>query len=725
MTIKFEFSNGEISSSPTILLKGSTDSLRTGIIQVVNNGNKVFPPVHFEVNNGRFIAVVHLSEGENHLCAEIYDATINGLGFPEYKHQKVHDSAKLTVQHAPQKTKPFFMCVVVGKDSHGVYDMPKYRLDRGERADLSTGIQKLKVMLRLFQAYTQEEMRRKGLSNRVFPFVEETVLHQGVFGYNVDSPTPHQEVKITVLRSPYTVAEIRDKDRTQQNPNAKDQGWTWGHALDLVRKTPEIYDYHKKSGTGVQVAAMYLDAHWDKKQDMILGHAALGGGAGDVQLAVFGSHGLHSYPSNFPQMTPSFLDNTHLSKDEVANDCNECGTSWECLNICLGAFLHEIGHALGCPHQVDGIMLRDYVRFNRGFMTREAHCLRTKSNAAVIGPDGKWDQDCHWNMQDIVRFFYHDSFSLPPDDFAKIVRTTLKPDNLPNNISPFAFKSEKGVTVAGMQFYTIELRTDGIARYAINFFPPSYGGKGLPTSVNLDYNQLAQEFKRHKPNDFREDFEVSCNSICLDWSKGNFKDYLKIDRNSFTEGDFDGRRVRGIKSDPLGRDKGKPTVAFFDVDSLYKIEVFHHHAVRGIKFFWRGSDGGHRENTNGPPKIPPRDYLREKLDKLKIGRHDGGGHGGGRGHGQCGGGSSELGVLQSTKETIDLDPDEKLQRIVVRLGAWIDGILFETNKRKTPVFGNATGGEAHLLEAAEGTKLLGMYGSTGDWFDSLGVIYSE
>ena len=46
--------------------------------------------------------------------------------------------------------------------------------------------------------------------------------------------------------------------------------------------------------------------------------------------------------SKFPLVTPSFLDATHLTTTEVANDCNECGTSWECLNICLGAFYTKL-----------------------------------------------------------------------------------------------------------------------------------------------------------------------------------------------------------------------------------------------------------------------------------------------------------------------------------------------------------------------------------------------
>ena len=723
MTIKFEWTNGEVSSSPCILLKGSCDSINQGVIQVVNNKNKVYPPCHYEINNQRFTAIVNLSEGDNDLEIEVYDAFINPLGFPEYRNNRVFDHGKLSLKHeVPKNVKPFFLTLMAASDSQGQYDMPRYRLNRGERPSFDMAIRKLKIMGRLFQAYTQEEMRRKGLSNRVFQFYEEEVHHQGIYGYNVDSPTPHKEIKIVVMRLPHPLSFFHNKDLAQQNSNARDGGWTWSHAIELTKKTPEIYQYREKYGTAVQVACMILDSWWDKKNNLITAHAALGGGTGDVKMAVFGSHGLHSYPNNFPQITPSFLDATHLSTDEVANDAGECGTSWECLNICSGAFLHEIGHALGCPHQVDGIMLRDYVRFNRAFMTREMECLRTNSLGKVIDRNGQWSEECHWNMQDLMRFLYHGSFSLPVDDFPKIMATTLEPDNAPNAISPMAYKTKNGADITSSPgFYTIELKTKGLARFSINFFPKCYGGQGNPHELTLDYNQLASEFKRSKPNDFMEDFEISCNSFYNDFNCGNFKAWLSKP-NEIIEGDFGCGPIKGVKSEALGNNKNRMTVAFFDNESLLSVETFTHYALRGVSFHWSGSP---QNFEGGPPKVPPRDYLRDKienkiagkLERIGINRHQS------QGHVQSG--KSLIGRLESNRSKFELKPNEFITRIYVRSGAWVDGIQFETNLRKSPFFGNEKGGSLHILQPPSGSKLLGMYGTVGDWLDSIGIIYSQ
>ena len=387
MTVSFNYQNNEIVSSPTVIVSGSTSTrLYRGVVSFTNNQNKVFPPQYFEVNNGHFKAIIHVSPGERNIFqVDILDnGYINDFGFVEYgngRRPNIVDSGSLTLSFNPlPQNKPIHLCLIRGRDSNNTYDMPKYRLQRGEVPNLENAIKKLKVAGRLMQAYTQDEMRSAGFSNRCFQFVEETIHDQTIFGYKVNSPTPHQEIKIHVLTSPKTVAELRSPELAQQNPNAKDSGGLFDHAIDLVKNCPEIYN--QRNGTAVQCACMYLDSTW--QNNLILTHAALGGGTNEVKMAIFGSHGLHSYPQNFPLVTPSFLDATHLTTTEVANDCNECGTSWECLNICLGAFLHEIGHSLGCPHQVDGVMLRDYVMLNRSFMTRENECLRTKSRGQII-----------------------------------------------------------------------------------------------------------------------------------------------------------------------------------------------------------------------------------------------------------------------------------------------------------------------------------------------------
>lgn len=206
---------------------------------------------------------------------------------------------------------------------------------------------------------------------------------------------------------------------------------------------------------------MILDAHWDKSQNLLLGHAALGGGTDRIKLAIFGSQGLHSWPMNWESIHKAFTDCTALNTNEVVNDCNECSQYWECLCVSLGAFMHEIGHSLGCPHQENGVMLRDYVTMDRKFLTTEENCIRTKR--------GKWGpvltkDEPGWNRLDVIRFLYHPAFALPSDfedtnlrlQFTLINQGMKLPDGLTGEPTFVAYDSDTLDILSDTGIYLIE-----------------------------------------------------------------------------------------------------------------------------------------------------------------------------------------------------------------------------------------------------------------------------
>ncbi|CAK9438001.1 uncharacterized protein LODBEIA_P23670 [Lodderomyces beijingensis] len=747
MTISFNFQNNEIVSSPTVIVSGSTSQrVQRGVVGFTNNESKVFPPQYFEVNNGQFKAIVHVSpDSLNRFKVEVMDnGTISPFGFPEYSHGQPHvvDSGHLDLAFNPlPQNKPVHLCIIRARDSPGVYDMPHYRLGRGERPTLENAIKKLKVAGRLMQAYTQDEMRQVGFSNRTFQFAEETSHDQTIFGYNVQSPTPHQEVKVHVLTSPRSVRELRDPDLAQQNPKARDSGGLFSHAIDLVKKTPEIYN--SEQGTAVQCAVMYLDSTYDKSKDMILTHAALGGGTNEVKMAIFGSHGLHSYPQNFPLVTPSYLDATRLSKNEVANDCNECGTSWECLNICLGAFMHEIGHALGCPHQVDGVMLRDYQWFNRSFMTRELECLRTRSGGEVIGGNGAWSRVCHWNRLDLIRFLFHDSFSLPVDQFGKVFSTTRRPDNsYTNNSAPTAYALPQGGSVAKSDcgIYLLEIVDGDLARYHEAFLPQFYGGPGLKHELSLDFRDMLKKLRSAK-GDAGEEYKIRALSLGGDLWIDNFKNLCSSQSQQLIRGNFAGLGGRSeaaaaaAKSALLGKVAGDMFTTFFDINTVYKVRVYHGGSLDGVRFHYkkqtktnpgaRGGGGG--ATPSNAPKVPARNYLKKMFghehekqqQQQPFSSQDNGEY-------SYSDATALVGNETNNYSDYSVGQDERIVKFNVRNGAWIDAIQFVTNRNNvSPMFGNANGGHLSTLEApTASTQIVGMYYYMGSWIDGLGIIYA-
>ena len=194
-------------------------------------------------------------------------------------------------------------------------------------------------------------MYRNKLGRRVFRIEEEWIT--GTSNYrDRETGTMRSEARIHVVRCDKTVAELRDLDLAQQNPDAKRAGELFSIASEAVSKY-----FNPLPGQKQYVSVLLLDAHWDKAAKMITGHAALGGGGGAIQLAIFGSQALQSYPSSIEEVVPAFSDCTPTDANYVANDCNESGSSWEAACIGIGAHMHETGHLFGCPHQQSGIMV--------------------------------------------------------------------------------------------------------------------------------------------------------------------------------------------------------------------------------------------------------------------------------------------------------------------------------------------------------------------------------
>jgi hypothetical protein len=81
--------------------------------------------------------------------------------------------------------------------------------------------------------------------------------------------------------------------------------------------------------------------------------------------------------------------------------------------------------------------------------------------------------------------------------------------------------------------------------------------------------------------------------------------------------------------------------------------------------------------------------------------------------GKTGGGRSDFDVI----------PGEKIQGIVLRCGAWIDGLQFKfSSGRLSPWYGGQ-GGSPVLVEAPQGYEMVGFYSTANSWMDQIGIYY--
>ncbi|KAK6520388.1 hypothetical protein TWF506_000654 [Arthrobotrys conoides] len=370
---------------------GPPDRPQDGTV-IVHHHHGSFPPTSWPVSDGLFRALVYLEPGPNQLQFEYRSSRAT-----------TQSKSRITIHMMPLAAPPLHLVILLGSDSPATFDsLPDKIKTQGNGLD--TAIKKFRMAAYMWQAYTAEEMAKNKFGRRTFRFEEtwvaESISHRDRMARMVP--------KVHVLHSERTVAEIRDLDIAQQNSNGKRTGELW----NIAYKTVEKYFAPKSAYEKKHVAVLILDSKWDPTSKIITGHAALGGGSGFIRMGIFGSHSLHSWPTFIEDVVPTFTDCTRTDTRIIANDAGQSGSYWEACCIGVGAFLHEVGHAFGCPHQPSGIMARDYVNFNRSFVTRESYSTRTKSPGLrhCMPKD-----ECHWHRLDILRFRFHPCFKSASD----------------------------------------------------------------------------------------------------------------------------------------------------------------------------------------------------------------------------------------------------------------------------------------------------------------------
>lgn len=340
----------------------------------------------------------------------------------------------------------------------------------------------------------------------------------------------------------------------------------------------------------------------------------------------------------------------------------------------LGAFLHEIGHSLGCPHEENGVMLRDYVTMDRKFLSREMYSIRT--GKSQWGPVLTKDEP-GWNRLDIIRFLYHPAFTLSPDFNDQNFKPARFLDNqgmkLPANVDAgpnfisldqdtLDVQSETGI-------YMVECHVGEWSRLHYEYLPTFYNGIGPQKSIRLNYtiiqNQLAPQW-RNKP--------VKLEVLTMGFGQGSVDDLKKYLVEHSSSVQISGNRL-AKKSNLYGSNGGRSVSAIFPAGkTIRQIRVSHGMALDGF-------DVTFSDNS-----------------------------------------AVRFGNSKNHYSDFFMDQDETLIGVAIHSGAWVDGIQFITNKKISPLFGG-NGGSLHRFMIPNGTSLLGFYGTMGSWCNQIGVLY--
>ncbi|KAF6815542.1 zinc metalloproteinase [Colletotrichum sojae] len=616
-----------------------------------------FPSTYWPVSESHFKALVYLQPGPNKIRFDFSSPKL-----PNSTSSNPIHASYLTVHMLPAtNSPPLQLAILIAKDSPEIFDAVPARIER-EGNGLDTAVRKFRMAAYLWQAFTAEQMWRNKFGRRVFRFEEEWVT--GTSNQrDRESGTLRSEARIHIIRSDKTAAEIRDLALAQQNEKATKKGDLFGIAAEAVKQ-----HFGPLAGQKQYVSVLILDTQWDKNVKVVRGHAALGGNAGDLQLAIFGSHCLQSYPACFEEVVPAFTDCTPTDLDFVANDCNEAGSSWEAANIGIGAHLHETGHLFGCPHQENGIMMRDYLTLNRSFLTREAFCTRTKSKGGLV-----FQQDeCGWHRLDCLRFRSHPCFRLPNDP----------PLNTDDSVHAFPVEGGNVVVMAatGIAFVELFAENDDVCHTWIEY--PMENGpvqrqltlkdqglrERLPETKRK--GRLRLSIKSHGGGNLDiEDFRRLCSK------ESSFK---------LTPGPLGKTAYRGkaLGLSAMEGSAGQQLVFESAVKQnrvLSRVIFYHGSAVDGMEFVYDD-------------------------DSTQLFGKRGGKEGG-------------------DAFDFDIRRGEYISGFFVRSGFWIDAIQVLTSLgRRSPIYGNPHGGSAHTLIPPRGYTICGVAGSCGPWVDGFSIL---
>ena len=520
-----------------------------------------FPPTFWPVCESHFKALVYLTPGANRLRFDFSSPKLANSGTSN----PIHSSYITVHMVPPTHTPPLQLAILLAKDSPGTFDAVPARIEK-EGNNLETAVRKFRMAAYLWQAFTAEQMYRNKLGRRVFRFEEEWVTGS-CNQRDREMNNMRSEARVHIIRTDKTVAELRDLERAQQNPKASKKGDLYSIAADAVK------NYFKPlPGQKNYVSVLLLDSHWDKDAKIIRGHAALGGNAGDLHLAVFGSHCLQSYPTTLDEVAPAFTDCTPTDLNYVANDCNDAGSSWEMANIGIGAHMHETGHLFGCPHQESGIMLRDYVTLNRSFVAREAYSTRTKSKGGLVTQK----DECAWHRLDCLRFRSHPCFRLPNDP-------VLNPDE---SVQAWAVENGQVIVTAatGVSFIELYAEGDDLCRSWIEY--------GLDNAIQRNVHLKEQELRERLPADKRR----AKLKVCVKSHGGgnlDIHDFASLSSSKNSSVKLASGQT-GFRSGKLGfsqMENSRPQELIF-TSSLHQNRVlsrvvfYHGFAVDGLEFFY-------------------------------------------------------------------------------------------------------------------------------------------
>ncbi|KAJ2346307.1 hypothetical protein GGF43_005013, partial [Coemansia sp. RSA 2618] len=381
--------------------------------------NPRLPTLEFPAADGYFKASVRLEEGENTLSFEYTQAS------------KCVSQGTLRIQMTAHHNKsPLQLAIMVAKDSAESFDT----LFGPGNNNLDMAVRKLRCTAYMWQAFFAEHMYRHGFGRRTFA-LEEAMMKDTLSKDEAE----RMIAKVHIIRSRFTVAELRNKEIAQQ--------WKFIAGEEEIKERHRPLDLLEMIKTEVRecedigdnpVACMMMDAHWDAELQIVVGQGAYGSSDPQPKVATLGSHRAYSWPATFDEIPSAFMDITPTDPQKVANNSKVCAETWQVAAVSIGTFVNMVMGALSVRRSPTGIT-QWYRHLNRAFMACEPN---------RPGPIKQHDEDtAHFHRTDAVRLRHHPCLRLPSDLPLAEKQAQRSAGTITKVDGGFLLRNESGITL--------------------------------------------------------------------------------------------------------------------------------------------------------------------------------------------------------------------------------------------------------------------------------------
>ncbi|WP_028546591.1 PA14 domain-containing protein [Paenibacillus taiwanensis] len=322
------FTNNETIQYSLPLIRGFVSDISASTITLTNTSSNRSTKVMQGISEqGQFKVFADLVPGENNLII-----------------QSGTKQATLKLNYVPQtnkaKTRIFWY---VPSDGNTNYQTQLANDPQDYAAKLST-------YMKVIQSFTAESMNNNGYGRETF---------------NLEQNQTTGKVEVHVLKSNHPTSYYYNTSYNKDN--------LYSEVAELIPQQ------HPQAGT--KNLAFVGFTKYDAAAKYMYAHTALGGG----DYGVFGGSTVWLFPSDETQIQSKFADLSPVDPDYVGEPAT---TVQKAISIGYGAALHELGHALGLPHEggPNSIMWRGFDWLHRFFVLKDAGGYMFKENELPV-----WD----------------------------------------------------------------------------------------------------------------------------------------------------------------------------------------------------------------------------------------------------------------------------------------------------------------------------------------------